>query len=197
MAMSSAFFKFDKASFSLNTFQYAAARYDAVSFCAAREITNGTGSKMFSPHDGMTRAMLVTILYRLSENDGCYKNSFSDVKSGVWYEKAVAWAVENDITNGVGDGHFAPEDEISMEQMVVMLYRFAQYMGIDVIEDVNIMSYHDVLEISDYAYEAMQWVCGVGIIEGDGNGYLKPRDIANRAQIAKIIATFIQERSEY
>ena len=172
--------------------------YDAVTFIAAREITNGAGNNMFRPDTNMTRAMLAAILYRLSGDEGRYTNTFSDVASGTWYEQAVAWAAENGITMGVGNGCFAPENNITREQILVFLYRYAQYVGLDVSvgEESNILSYYDALNISDFAYEAMQWACGAGIINGNGNGYLNPGDSATRAQIAKIIAVFIRNTAE-
>lgn len=173
--------------------------YDAVTFIAAREITNGTGNNMFSPDANMTRAMLATILYRLSGDEGRYTNTFSDVASGMWYEQAVVWAAENGITMGVGNSCFSPENNITREQMLVFHYRYAQYAGLDVSvgEETNILSYNDALNISDYAYKAMQWAFGAGIINGDGNGYLNPGASATRAQIAKITAVFIQNTAEY
>ena len=166
---------------------------ECVDFVAARGIMNGVGADRFDPDGTMTRAMFVTILHRLGGETGSYTNAFSDVPSGEWYENAVAWAGETGIAGGVGNGLFNPNAEITREQLAVMLYRYAQHMGYDVSvgEDTNILSYSDALTISDYAYSALQWACGAGIMDGDDGGNLYPRSSAARAQAAAMLQRFI------
>ncbi len=115
--------------------------------------------------------------------------------SGAWYEKAVAWAASNGIVGGVGGGLFDPNAEITREQMAVILYQYAKLAGLDVSvgEDTNILSYNDALSISDYAYPALQWACGAGIIGGDDLGNLNPQGKATRAEAAAILQRFMEE----
>jgi hypothetical protein len=167
---------------------------DDVEFITARGIMNGTGSDTFNPNGPMTRAMLVTVLYRLGGDTGIYTNTFSDVPSGAWYENAVAWAAKNGVAGGVGNGLFAPNTEITREQLAAMLYNYAKFAGYDVSvgEDTNILSYDDAFDISDYAYAALQWACGAGIMNGDDDGNLSPQGRATRAEVAAMLQRLIK-----
>lgn len=105
----------------------------------------------------------------------------------------MAWAAENNIVNGYTNGTFGPDSSITRQQMAAVLYRYTQYMGYDVSvgEDTNILSYGDVLEVSEYAYPALQWACGVGLVNGiDGN--LVPAGNATRAEAAAILHRFCE-----
>jgi uncharacterized protein YegJ (DUF2314 family) len=165
-----------------------------VSFIASRGIMNGVGGSSFNPDGTMTRAMVVTVLNRLSGDTGSYTNKFADVDSGSWYEKEVAWAAENSIVSGVGNNRFSPESAVTREQLAVMLYNYVKYMGYDVSvgEDTNILSYNDALTISEYAYPALQWACGAGIMNGDDGGSLDPQSSATRAEVAAMLERFIK-----
>lgn len=167
--------------------------YSAVRFVSENGLMNGTTSDTFSPNGGMTRGMFVTVLYRLSGDTGSYKSGFADVPSGKWYENAVAWAAKNRIAGGVGNNRFAPDNGMTRQQLAELLYNYAKYKGYDVSigEDTNILSYEDALTISDYAYPALQWACGAGIMDGS-NGYLNPNAPATRAQVAAILERFAE-----
>lgn len=117
----------------------------------------------------------------------------ADVPSGKWYENAVAWATQNSISGGVGNNRFAPDSGITRQQLAVLLYNYAKYKGYNVSigEDTNILSYKDALDISDYAYPALQWACGAGIINGD-SGYLSPNGPITRAQVAAMLVRFVE-----
>jgi len=158
---------------------------------------NGTNSDTFNPTGGITRGMFVAVLYRLSGDTGSYTSSFADVPSGKWYENAVAWATQNGIAGGVGNNRFAPDSGITRQQLAVLLYNYAKYKGYDVSigEDTNILSYEDALTISDYAYPALQWACGAGIMDGD-NEYLRPNAPATRAQVAAMLERFIENAAK-
>ena len=106
---------------------------------------------------------------------------------------AVAWAAENGIVSGVGDNKFATDTAITREQMVTILYNYAKYKGYDVSvgEDTNILSYNDAFDIAAYAIPAMQWACGAGLTQGDGQN-LTPKASATRAQVAAIITRFLE-----
>ena len=168
--------------------------YEDVAYVYTNNLMNGTSTTMFSPNTTTTRGMIVTILYRLegepSVSDNCH---FADVKSGSYYEKAITWAAAKGIVSGYGNNQFGPDDPITREQMAVILFRYAQYKGLDVSagEDTNILSYSDALDISEYAFPAMQWICGESILNGsDGN--LMPRGSATRAQVAAILHRFCE-----
>jgi uncharacterized repeat protein (TIGR02543 family) len=168
--------------------------YDAVRLVSEKGLMIGTSSNVFSPNGGMTRGMFVTALYRLSGDTVSYSVSFSDVPSGEWYAPSIAWAAQNGIAGGVGDNKFAPDTGITHEQLAVILYNYAKYKGYDVSvgEDTNILSYKDARSVSEYAYSALQWACGAGIIDGDDNGYLNPRNSASRAEVAAMLQRFVE-----
>ena len=113
----------------------------------------------------------------------------------MWYENAVAWAVKNGIAGGTGNDDFSPDSSITREQLAVMLYHYAKYKGYDVSvgEDTNILPYHDAFSISEYAYSALQWACGAGIIDGDDNGNLNPQNSTTRAEVAAMLQRFIEK----
>ena len=162
--------------------------FDAVEWAAEQGIMDGVGGGLFAPHSACTRAQLVTILYRLEGSPAASANPFNDVARGSYYEKAVAWAAEHGIVTGYGDGLFGPNDRITREQLAAILHRYAQYKKLDVSvgEDTNILSYNDATRISDYAFPAMQWACGAGLLKG-ANGDLLPQNTATRAQTATIL----------
>jgi hypothetical protein len=138
--------------------------------------------------------MMVQILYNL---EGTPKVSggggFSDVPAGAWFADAISWATTNEIVLGYGDGTFGPNDSITREQMTAILFRYAKYKGYDtsVGNDTNILSYDDAFDISEYAFPAMQWACGAGIIYGRTASTLAPKGTATRAEVAAIITRFI------
>lgn len=168
--------------------------FDNVVYVYENGLMTGTGSDGFSPNGTMTRGMIVTVLHRLSGDTETYSKTFTDVDSGQWYENAAAWAEANGIASGVGNSLFAPNAEITREQLAVMLYNYAKYKGLDVSigENTNILSYGEALTISDYAYAALQWACGAGIIKGDGSGNLNPESCAARAEVAAMLERFIK-----
>jgi len=168
--------------------------YDPVMYVVNAGLFNGTSTYMFSPNAPMTRAMIVTVLYRLEGMPAVSgANPFDDVAPGMWYTDAVIWAVQNGIVTGYNDNTFGTDDSVTREQLVTILYRYAKYKGYDVSvgEDTNILSYLDAFEISEYAIPAMQWACGAGIIEGSA-GNLMPAANATRAQVAAILMRFVQ-----
>jgi len=182
--------------------------YEAAMYVYAHGLMNGTSPTLFSPNSKLTRGMLVTVLHRLAmqngiengewkmENkDGGTNNSqFADVLEGMYYYDAVAWAAENGIVSGYGNGKFGPNDNITREQLATILYRYCLLKGIDVSvgEDTNILSYEDAFDISEYAIPAFQWACGAGIINGKPGGYLDPKGTATRAEVATVLQRFLE-----
>ena len=155
----------------------------------------GTSENTFEPYSPMTRAMLVTVLGRLHgvSPDNSVDSGFKDVKSGSWYAGFVAWAKENGIVHGIGDDIFAPGMNITREQIVVMLYRYAKFTGMDVSEgeDTIIKEYEDFGNISDYALTEMQWAVNNGIINGVSKSELNPKGEATRAEVATMLVRFM------
>ena len=119
---------------------------------------------------------------------------FADVAPDTWYTDAVYWAAQNGIVSGSSETAFGPDDNLTREQMVTILYKFAIYMGYDVSvgEDTNILSYDDAFDISEYAFPAMQWACGAGILNGTSDSTLSPKGGATRVQVAAIIHRFCE-----
>ncbi len=155
--------------------------YEAVKYVYENGIMNGMDRYSFQPNGTLTRAMVWTMLARLDGVDTEGGNS--------WYAKAQEWATANSVSDGEN-----PTGEVTREQLVTMLYRYAQYKGYDVSigEDTNILSYVDVDQVSDWAMEAFQWACGTGVIEGDENSALTPKASTTRAQAAAMFMRFIE-----
>lgn len=153
---------------------------DAVKYVSDKGMMNGTGTGKFSPADSTTRAMLMTVIARYAGEDTTGSNP--------WYQKGMEWAK----ANGVSDGT-EPNANITREQLVTMLYRYAKSTGKDVSvgEDTNILSYADATTVSEYAIPAMQWACGAGIVNG-ANGKLNPQNNATRAEVAAILMRFCE-----
>ena len=166
--------------------------YEEVLYAYENGLMNGVGDNRFAPNSATTRGMLVTILYRLEgEPDVTGEAGFDDVAAGQWYTDAVIWAAANDIVNGIGDNQFGPENTLTREQLVTMLYRYAQNKGYDVTASADLSGYPDAGQIQSWAQEAMTWAVAEGIVEGmDGN--LNPAGSATRAQIATILMRFCE-----
>ena len=156
--------------------------YTAVKYVYENKLMDGVDTYVFAPNDTLTRAMVWTIIARMSGVDTTGGNT--------WYAKAQEWVV----VNGISDGE-NPTAAITREQLVTMLYRYAQIKGYDVSvgENTNILSYVDATSISEYAMSAFQWACGSGLTEGDENGALTPLATATRAQAAAMIMRFLSK----
>ena len=168
--------------------------HEGIDYVLLAGLFKGTSSTTFEPNSAMTRAMLVTVLHRLEGNPAATSgNPFADVASRNWYSDAVVWANAKGIVKGYDSDTFGTNDFITREQLVTILYRYAQYKGYDVSvgEDTNILSYVDALNISEYAIPAIQWACGAGVMQGDG-AKLDPQGSATRAQVAAMLMRFIE-----
>ena len=168
--------------------------YEAVSYAVENGLMSGMSEDIFAPNTPLTREMLAVILWNLEGNPTPNEVApFLDVTSDKYYANAIAWANENGIVAGYGDT-FGVGDSITREQFAVMLYNYAQYQGYDVSvgEDTNILSYTDAFDISNYAYPAMQWACGAGIINGMGDGTLMPQGKTTRAEAATMLMNFCE-----
>ena len=162
---------------------------DAVDFASAHELFNGTSETTFSPDQPMSRGMLATVLYNLEGSPAQTQGSgFGDVSSDAWYADGVAWAAENGIAGGYGDDRFAPEESITREDFVVMLWKYA---GSPKAGD-QVLPFADADQASDYAQEALRWAVEKGILSGHSDGQLAPRGTATRAQAAQILKRFME-----
>lgn len=174
--------------------------FESVEYCAENELFSGTAVGRFSPADSMTRAMLVTVLWRL-EGQPAPKTAgnFSDVASGMWYSDAVAWAAENGIVNGVGNGLFNPNGNVTREQIATIMLRYADIKGYDTMQRADISTYPDAGKVSAYATDAIRWANAVGIISGSresGKDVLLPQGNATRAQVATILMRYVKNIAE-
>ena len=167
--------------------------YDAVQYATQNGLMNGVGGNKFDPNGEMTRAMLVTVLWRYEGQPMGYENKFTDVnaKSGSWYINAVAWAAENNIVNGVGGNKFDPNGDITREQMAAILFRYANGKNIDTSKRGDLTSFPDANQVSAWAKDAVQWTVAEGIINGS-DGKLLPKGNATRAQVSTILMRFIE-----
>ena len=166
--------------------------YDAVRYAYETGLMDGVGDSLFAPNSQTTRAQLVTILYRLEgEPEVSGTSGFTDVEAGTWYTDAVAWAAANGIVNGTTDTTFAPGEDITREQLVTVLYRYAESKGYDVSASADLSGYPDAGQVQDYAQPAMAWAVAEGIVEGV-DGTLNPAGNATRAQIATILMRFCE-----
>ena len=166
--------------------------YSDVMFVYENGLFSGTDSRSFSPNASMTRAMLVTVLYRLEgEPAGTGSSSFSDVSSGSYYEKAVAWAAANGIVTGTVSTSFSPDAKVTREQLAAILYRYAQYKKLDTDASAKLDSFSDAGNVSGYASEALSWAVSEGLING-ASGRLMPKGDATRVQVAAILHRFVE-----
>ena len=167
--------------------------YDDVRYVYANGIMDGTSSDRFAPNAPLTRAMIVTILYRMDGSPAMSGASdFKDVDSNKWFAKAVAWAAANGIVNGYGDSLFGPNDPVTREQLAAILYRYAVYGGMTAVTlEENLGSFADTAQLSAYAIQAMNWAVGQGLINGSGSN-LVPKAQATRAQVAAIIHRYLE-----
>jgi|GEM_PF-2767737 len=166
---------------------------DAVKYVSSKGLFQGTSANTFSPSSTMTRATLVTVLYRLDGSPAVTgASSFSDVGKDAWCYDAVTWADARGVVTGRSDNTFLPNSPVTRQQMAAILYRYAQYkkMDVSVGEDTNILSYDDAFSISTYAIPAIQWACGAGLMKGTTATTLSPKGTATRAQVAVTLSRF-------
>ena len=163
-----------------------------VDFMVKNGFMNGVADDAFDVDGNLTRAQLVTILYRIAgEPESTATNPFADVADGQWYTNAVIWAAENGIVKGVNTTTFAPNDQITREQIATILFRYAKAEKVE----GKLAGFPDAEKVSDYAADAMAWAVEQGLINGisesDGKTYLAPQETATRAQIAVILMRYL------
>lgn len=171
--------------------------FKGVEYVVDKGIMSGVSENQFDPSGKLTRAMLVQMLYNMESRPACdAENAFIDVPVGQWYTDAVIWANDAKIVSGMGEGLFAPNMEITREQMVAMLYNYAKYKGYDVTASADLSTFADSASVSAWAQPAMQWAVAEGYISGMGANQLAPQGTATRAEIASVIMRFMEATAE-
>ncbi len=167
--------------------------YANVQYVVENKLMNGVGNDKFAPNNTLTRAMLVTVLYRNAGEPTTNRSiPFADVDMGAYYANAVSWAKQNGIVNGVTENEFAPDSNITREQIAAIMFRYAQYKGMDAVTLEENLHFTDADEISEYAVSAMNWAVGTGLMKGKSATTINPKDNATRAEIAAILQRFIE-----
>ena len=167
--------------------------HKAVDYVLMNGIMSGMGGNAFQPNGNLSRAMMVQILYNMEGKPAVVgQSTFEDVSDGDWYHDAIVWANANGIVNGLSHTAFGPNGNITREQMVAILYRYAQYKGLDISARTPLTAYADDEKISAWAKENVAWGVAVGLISGTGNNKLDPNGNATRAQIAQLMMNFCE-----
>lgn len=171
--------------------------YPGIVYAVNNGLMNGTSTTTFSPNSTMSRAMLVSTLYRMAGSPSvAYTDAFSDVPRNTYYTNGVIWAANNGIVNGIGNGKFNPHGNVTREQIAVFLYRYAEYCGYDTSKRADLSTYPDNGNISNYAKSAMSWAVAEQIMNGisnvNGPTVLSPKSSATRAQAAAFLKRFIE-----
>lgn len=161
---------------------------NAVDYVYHKNLMKGNSETQFDPYMPTTRAMIVTILYRLAGEPAVPTTKFSDVVAGTWYADAISWAAANSIIFGYSNSKFGPDDPITREQLASILYR---YTGNPSTID-NLSGFNDQAAVSGYALPAMQWAVEKGIIAGKGNGIVDPQGNATRAEVAVMLMNYCE-----
>ncbi len=155
---------------------------------------NGVSSDKFAPNDSLTRAMLVTVLYR-AEGEPAVNRSipFADVDLGAYYANAVIWAKQNGIVMGIDENNFAPDRIITREQVAAILYRYSIYKGMDAVDLSENLGFVDADEISEYAISAMNWAVGQNLIKGYEDNTVRPANNITRAEMATVLQRYLSK----
>lgn len=166
--------------------------YENVKYASENGLFNGVSPTTFSPNSELTRAMLVTVLYRAdNQPEVTDASKFADVTEDAYYADAVAWAQANGIVNGVSETEFAPDAKITREQIATIIYRYAVYKGLEAVDMQENLTFTDGDEISEYAVGAMNWIVGQEIIKGYEDSTVRPLNNATRAEATAILQRFL------
>ena len=169
--------------------------HEYTDYVIKNKLMNGMTDTLFMPNYTTTRAMLVTILWREAGSPVVdFDMAFEDVEANTWYTEAIRWAASKGIVDGMSDTEFAPNANITREQMVTIFYRYAKFNKVNVTTGnaKNIERFSDVDEISSWAYDAVKWACGIGFVDGKENNNIDPTGNATRVEMATLIMRFIE-----
>lgn len=169
--------------------------YEAVKYCYKNNIISGTSSTTFSPNTLLTRGMLVTILYRMEGQPAVSgKPKFPDVQNSKdYYYKAVKWATDKKVVSGYNNGKFGPNDNITREDLAVILNRYAKFKGKNTSQTNNLSAFSDRNKVSSYATSQVKWAVGAGVISGNANGTLNPKGKTTRAEAAAMLEKYCKK----
>lgn len=169
--------------------------YKAVKYVFEEGLMEGTSDTTFDPYGPFTRAMAATIIFRMEGSPAAaYRPIFTDVLAGQWHAETITWGNDYGILLGYGDGRFGPDDAVTVEQMLAILYRYAVSKGYDVTDWGSLEGYADSSSISAYAVEAARWAVAKGLIFGQG--MLNPGLPATRAQVAVMLQRFVESSDQ-
>ena len=164
--------------------------FPAVEYVFNNGLMNGTTATTFAPNVNLNRAMMAAVLYNMEGKPACDKSGlFSDVENGKWYTDAINWAASNNIVSGMPDGTYAPNQALTREQMASILYRYAEYKGIDVSARADLSTFTDGTTVSPWAQDVIQWAVAEKLMSGNGNE-LQPKGTASRAQVATVLMNY-------
>ena len=162
----------------------------AVTYAYRSGLMKGTSEGQFSPQVHLSRAMIVQILYNREHAPASSAASFPDVPQGQWYTGAVTWAAELGIVSGYDNGFFGPDDQVTREQLAVILHRYAQHKGYDTAQEGDLSAFPDSSSTSAWAGDALAWAVGHGVMSGKGDGTLDPTGTATRAEVAQMLMNY-------
>ena len=166
--------------------------YHSVKYVYENGLFNGTSDTTFSPNATMTRGMMVTVLYRLAGVSTSGNAVFTDVPETAWYADAVNWAAEKGIVNGIGGGLFAPDTEITREQMAVILYNYSKAMNVKLPPTREASEFADAASIGEWATEAVNAMYQASVINGKENNVFDPQGKATRAEVATMLMNYLE-----
>ena len=171
--------------------------HEDIDYVLDNEIMLGTSDTVFAPEGNLTRGMLVTILYR-SEGEPATNKSipFADVDMGAYYANAVVWAQQNGIVKGISETEYAPDMNVTREQLATIMFRYAQFKGMDAVTAEENLGFNDASDISDWAVAAMNWGVGRDYIFSRTEGDIAPKVAATRAEIAAFIHRYIVDTAK-
>ncbi len=170
--------------------------HEYTDYVISNKLMNGVSATKFDPNGTTTRAMLVTVLWRQAGSPVVKAEMpFEDVAADTWYTEAIRWAASKGIVDGMSDTEFAPDAKITREQIVTIFYRYAKVKGVNVNRgNANtITKFCDAENVSDWAYDAAKWACGIGFVDGKDDTHIAPADNATRAEMATLIMRFIEK----
>ena len=175
--------------------------YEPVRYVYQNKLFSGMDANHFGPYEAMNRAMLMTVIYQLAgapegEMASASIISFDDVAESAWYASYVKWGAAQGITAGTGDRTFSPEQQVTREQVVALLYSFTtNYLGLEVSQGADLSGYQDLDQASPWAHQALSWAVGEGIVSSSSADALtlSPQKSANRAEVATMLRSFAEK----
>lgn len=171
--------------------------HDGIHFALEEGIMNGYDGGIFAPGSATSRAMLVTMLWRMAGKPGGGDAVFADVPDGIWYAEAVGWAASVQLAAGYGDGRFGPDDPVTREQLATILYRYIRSTGGGFVGAWSFEpDFSDFGRVADWAYEAVCWMTMNGILQGTETHMLLPQETATRAQVATILMRISEQMQQ-